>query len=101
MMMSLFPMATGWLSEHPIAKIPAYFYYLVYLLWCISYYLLEYVLLIDNDIPIKDKRFKTLRIHSVLDLVLLILSIIPVIVFPISGFIFVLIQIFSWIIITE
>lgn len=44
-MMSLFPMATGWLSEHPMAKIPAYFYYLVYLLWCISYYLLEYVLL--------------------------------------------------------
>lgn len=74
-MMSLFPMATGWISKYPFATLPQIFYISVYILWCLSYYALQFFLLIDNNVNLNDKEFNVVRLHAKLDIILLILAI--------------------------
>ncbi|GEO69216.1 TMEM175 family protein [Levilactobacillus acidifarinae] len=53
-MMSLAPVATGWISEFPSSRTTAYFYLLVYILWGMAFRVLMVILIQDN--PKKKER---------------------------------------------
>lgn len=46
--MSLFPVATGWVSEQPRSRAAAYFYFLIFTVWGVSFYIMVAVLARNN-----------------------------------------------------
>lgn len=94
-------MATGWISKYPFATSPQIFYISVYILWCLSYYALQFFLLIDNNVNLNDKEFNVVRLHAKLDIILLILAIAATFFLPVLAIIIVIIQIITWMVYTD
>ncbi|WP_253938968.1 hypothetical protein [Lactobacillus taiwanensis] len=46
--MLLFPVATGWISEQIHSRVAAYFYFLIFTVWAITYYVMVWILAKDN-----------------------------------------------------
>ena len=46
--MSLFPVATGWISADPFSRAAAYFYFLIFAVWGVTFYIMVAVLAKDN-----------------------------------------------------
>lgn len=46
--MSLFPVATGWISADPFSRAAAYFYFLIFAVWGVTFYIMVAVLARDN-----------------------------------------------------
>lgn len=70
--MAIFPVTTGWVSEHFTARVPEYTYFLAWVAWSVSYYLLDYVITCDNrDQGVRPTAATTPIRHEPIDLSLL------------------------------
>lgn len=102
LLMAFFPVATGWVSEHMTSRIPEYFYFGIYILWAGSYYLLNYVIVHDNE---KDQSFKMNASlskipHGLIDILLMSIGLVTIYFLPASGMIVIIIQSISWAVMT-
>ncbi len=95
--MALIPVATAWVSEFPLEGVPEYFYFIVYVIWAGSYYLLNFVLFLDNNKP-QSLSFKNPErsLLKYFDLLLLIVGIIGIYFIPIMGLLIATVQIVLW-----
>lgn len=102
LLMAFFPVTTGWVSEHMNARTPEYFYFIIYILWAASYYLLNYIIVHDNAQYGSFKMNASLSKipHGLLDVSLMIVGLISIYFVPISGMIVIIIQSVSWAIMT-
>lgn len=100
--MAFFPDTTGWVSEHMDVRTPEYFYFISYILWAGSYYLLNYVIVRDNAQYGSFKMNASLSKipHGLIDVLLMIVGLITIYFLPISGMIVMIIQSVSWAIMT-
>lgn len=100
--MALIPLSTAWVSAFPLERAPEYFYFLVYVLWAATYYLLNWVLYRDNRKfdGAEALSFNTAhrKIHQFIDIFLLIVGIVGIYFLPVMGLIVATLQVITWII---
>ncbi|MBS7067747.1 MAG: DUF1211 domain-containing protein [Lactococcus lactis] len=100
--MALIPLSTAWVSEFPMARAPEYFYFMVYVLWAAAYYLLNWILYLDNRQfdGAKELSFNTVhrKIHQFIDILLLAVGIIGIYFVPIMGLVVASLQIITWVV---
>lgn len=102
LLMALFPVTTGWVSEHMNSRTPEYFYFIIYILWAGSYYLLNYIIVRDNATYGSFKMNASLSkvSHGLIDVTLMIVGLVTIYFAPICGMIVIIIQSISWTIMT-
>lgn len=96
--MSLFPVATGWISEQIHSRVAAYFYFLIFTVWAITYYVMVGILAKDN--PKQAKLILQMLKPSrwIYELVSVVLGIILIYWQPISALVILAANIIYWII---
>lgn len=103
--MAPIPVATAWVSEFPTDQGPEYFYFGCYVLWACSYYLLNWILYLENNEFESSKHHlkqsKSFRLlHHVFDGILFISGTILIYFIPILGLIITTLQVISWVVFT-
>ncbi|WP_270244632.1 TMEM175 family protein [Lactococcus lactis] len=102
LIMALIPLSTAWVSEFPLDRAPEYFYFIVYALWAGAYYLLNWVLYLDNRQfdEAQALSFNTAhrKVHQFIDIFLLIVGLVSIYFIPVMGLIVASLQVVTWII---
>ncbi|WP_225420892.1 hypothetical protein [Limosilactobacillus reuteri] len=94
--MSLFPVATGWINAEPHSRAAAYFYFLIFAVWGISFYVMVAVFAHDN--PKNSKRILQMLQPrcSLFELTSLVIGVVVIYWLPIMALIILGINIIFW-----
>ncbi|MBB1062963.1 TMEM175 family protein [Limosilactobacillus fastidiosus] len=96
--MSLFPVAIGWISEEPHSRAAAYFYFLIFAVWGITFYVMVAVLAHDNPKNSKSILQMLRPKRSLFELASLIIGVVVIYWLPIMALIILGINIIFWLV---
>ncbi|WP_295730489.1 TMEM175 family protein [uncultured Limosilactobacillus sp.] len=96
--MSLFPVATGWISADPFSKAAAYFYFLIFAIWGITFYIM--VAMLANDNPQRSPQIMLMLRPQrwLFELLSLVTGLVLIAWLPIASLLIVAINIIFWIV---
>ena len=99
--MSPAPMATAWVARFPFSRHTEYFYFFVFIVWYLSYYLLDYLLVKGNQREFSNDKIKQHqrinRFHLAIEVSCALISLVIIYFFPLWGIIFSILTALSWI----
>ncbi|KID42405.1 TMEM175 family protein [Fructilactobacillus fructivorans] len=103
--MSILPVATAWVSHYPYSQTTEYFYFITYIIWTFSFFLLDYVMVRTNKKYFEKtylRKHKRINLSHIFIEVPLGIAIMIVIYFiPISGIIFTIVLAALWTVFDE
>lgn len=95
--MSLFPVATGWISADPFSKAAAYFYFLIFAIWGITFYIMVAMLARDNPRRAPQIMLMLSPQRWLFELISLVMGLILIAWWPTTSLLIVAINILFWI----
>lgn len=99
-LMSLTPVSTAWISQNTGSRTVGYFYFLLYILWGLSFSILLRILVSDNPEQAKLLKATESRDRTIFEIASLIVGIVLIYFVPVSCFIVLAVDIFVWIFFT-